>query len=50
MSSSTAKDAAVIPIIDLKSQYASIREELHDAARRVLDSGAFILGPEGRAF
>ena len=43
-------DETAIPLLDLKSQYASIREELLEAARRVMDSGAFILGPEGRAF
>ncbi|MFA5139674.1 MAG: DegT/DnrJ/EryC1/StrS family aminotransferase [Elusimicrobiota bacterium] len=36
--------------MDLKSQYSQIRQELLDAASRVLDSGAYILGPEGRAF
>ena len=39
-----------IPFLDLKRQYAALREELQEAARRVLDSGRFILGPEGEAF
>jgi dTDP-4-amino-4,6-dideoxygalactose transaminase len=39
-----------IPLMDLKAQYSQIRQELLDAASRVLDSGAYILGPEGRAF
>ncbi|MBI5245383.1 MAG: DegT/DnrJ/EryC1/StrS family aminotransferase [Elusimicrobia bacterium] len=39
-----------IPLLDLKEQYAGLREELLEAAKRVMDSGAFINGPEGRAF
>jgi len=39
----------IIPILDLKAQYASIRSELHEAAGRVLDSGIYILGPEVKA-
>ncbi len=35
-----------IPILDLKSQYASIREEIHAALDHVLESQHFILGPE----
>ncbi|HVE15029.1 MAG TPA: DegT/DnrJ/EryC1/StrS family aminotransferase [Elusimicrobiota bacterium] len=42
--------SAAIPLIDLKTQYAGLREELAQAAQRVMDSGVFILGPEGRAF
>lgn len=39
-----------IPLLDMKEQYAGLREELLAAAQRVLDSGAFINGPEGKAF
>ena len=35
-----------MPLLDLKAQYASIREEVREAVDRVLDSQAFILGPE----
>lgn len=36
--------------MDLKRQYASLRDELVRAVTGVLDSGRFILGPEGEAF
>jgi len=36
----------VIPLLDLKVQYASIREEIRVAMDRVLESQQFILGPE----
>jgi len=42
--------ALKIPWLDLKRQYAELREELHAAAKRVLDSGTYILGPEVAAF
>jgi dTDP-4-amino-4,6-dideoxygalactose transaminase len=35
-----------IPILDLKAQYATIREEILAATARVLESQQFILGPE----
>ncbi len=35
-----------IPILDLKAQYATIREEILAATVRVLESQQFILGPE----
>ena len=38
-----------IPLLDLKAQHASLRDELQAAINRVLDSGAFILGPEVEA-
>lgn len=40
----------VIPFVDLKAQYASIRAEVGDAIQRVLDSAQFTLGPEVAAF
>ena len=36
--------------MDLKGQLASVRAEIDSAVARVLDSGRFILGPEGEAF
>jgi len=38
-----------IPALDLKAQYASIREEILAAVNAVLDSQHFILGPEVQA-
>lgn len=34
----------MIPLVDLKAQHASIRPELDEAIRQVLDSGGFVLG------
>jgi len=39
-----------IPILDLKPQYASIKAEIHEAIDRVLESGAFIMGPDVKLF
>jgi len=39
-----------VRLVDLKSQHAEIRAELDAALRHVLDTGAFILGPEAAAF
>ena len=38
-----------IPLLDLKAQYASIRDEVREAVDRVMDSQHFILGPEVEA-
>lgn len=38
-----------IPLLDLKAQYATIRDEIRAALDRVLDSQRFILGPEVEA-
>jgi len=35
-----------IPLVDLKAQYSSIKEEIDAAIQRVLESGQFILGSE----
>jgi dTDP-4-amino-4,6-dideoxygalactose transaminase len=40
----------VIPFVDLKAQYASIREEVNAAIQGVLDSCQFTLGSEVAAF
>lgn len=37
-----------IPILDLKKQYQSIREEINAAIQKVLDNGSFILGENVR--
>ncbi|MDI6794877.1 MAG: DegT/DnrJ/EryC1/StrS family aminotransferase [bacterium] len=34
-----------IPLLDLKAQYASIREEINEAVLKVIESGCYILGP-----
>jgi dTDP-4-amino-4,6-dideoxygalactose transaminase len=39
-----------IPILDLKPQYNSIKGEIHAAIDRVLESGAFIMGPDVKLF
>jgi len=36
----------VVPLLDLKAQYATIRTEINEAIERVLESQHFILGPE----
>ncbi|HEX8921644.1 MAG TPA: DegT/DnrJ/EryC1/StrS family aminotransferase, partial [Pyrinomonadaceae bacterium] len=38
-----------VPLLDLKAQYATIREELRAAIDRVSESQHFILGPEVEA-
>lgn len=39
-----------IPLVDLKAQYNSIKDEIDAAVQKVLQSGQFILGPEVKAF
>jgi dTDP-4-amino-4,6-dideoxygalactose transaminase len=41
---------SVIPFLDLKAQYASIKEEVEPVVARILESGGYILGPEVEAF
>ena len=41
---------ARIPVFDLKAQYAALKDELDDAALRVMASGWFIQGQEHAAF
>jgi len=38
-----------VPLLDLKRQYATIRDEVDAAIKRVIDSQHFILGPEVEA-
>jgi dTDP-4-amino-4,6-dideoxygalactose transaminase len=40
----------MIPLVDLKAQYASIKAEIDEAIHRVLDNCQYILGPEVAAF
>ena len=51
--SSTSNQAArgelAVPLLDLRRQYATIREEVLAAIERVCDSQSFILGPEVEA-
>ena len=39
-----------VPLLDLKRQYASLRHEIEDRVRAVMESQAFILGPEVENF
>jgi dTDP-4-amino-4,6-dideoxygalactose transaminase len=36
-----------VPLLDLKAEYRQLRKEIDSAMIRVLESGIFILGPEG---
>ena len=38
-----------IPLLDLKAQYLTIKDEIDQAVLKVLDSSVFILGPEMKA-
>ncbi|HTG16901.1 MAG TPA: aminotransferase class I/II-fold pyridoxal phosphate-dependent enzyme, partial [Blastocatellia bacterium] len=38
-----------VPLLDLKAQFATIREEVREAIDRVVESQHFILGPEVEA-
>lgn len=38
-----------VPMLDLKAQYAALRDSLHQAVERVMDSQRFVLGDEVRA-
>ena len=39
-----------IPIVDLKAQYQTIKDEADTAIQRVLQDGQFILGPDVQRF
>src|SRR2546421_2457506 len=47
--SRTEAKSQPVPLLDLKAQYASLREELRAAIDRVAESQFFILGPEVEA-
>ena len=38
-----------VPLLDLKSQYAAIKDEVNQAIQRVLESCQFVLGPDVQA-
>ena len=38
-----------VPLMDIKAQYGPLRAEIDAAIAGVVDSGRFILGPEGKA-
>lgn len=42
----TERESQPVPLLDLKAQYAALREELREAMDRVAESQHFILGPE----
>lgn len=46
----TTASQPAFAFLDLKAQFAGIREEVHAAVSRVLESQRFILGPEVAAF
>jgi dTDP-4-amino-4,6-dideoxygalactose transaminase len=46
----TAFALMTIPFVDLQAQYRTIKSEIDEAIRRVLDTSAFILGREVEAF
>ena len=39
-----------VPLLDLKAQYATIRDEIEPVVREVFESQYFILGPKGKEF
>ncbi|HEX9695423.1 MAG TPA: DegT/DnrJ/EryC1/StrS family aminotransferase [Actinomycetota bacterium] len=39
-----------IPVVDIRASFASIRAEVDEAIKRVLDAGSFVLGPELASF
>jgi dTDP-4-amino-4,6-dideoxygalactose transaminase len=41
-----AASSAPVPLLDLKAQYSTIREEVRAAVDRVMESQVFIMGPE----
>lgn len=42
--------ALLIPLVDLQAQYAAIRPDIDKAIQKVIDSSAFIMGPDVRRF
>jgi dTDP-4-amino-4,6-dideoxygalactose transaminase len=46
----TPTDAVHVPLLDLKAQYATLRDDVRAAVDRVLESQYFILGPEVSSF
>jgi len=46
MIATTTRQSTPVPLLNLKAQYATIRDEVRAAIDRVLESQVFILGPE----
>jgi len=44
------REKSLFPLLDLKAQFASIRDEIMAALARVMESQQFILGPEVQSF
>jgi dTDP-4-amino-4,6-dideoxygalactose transaminase len=44
-----AKDPSKVPFIDLRAQYAGLRDELRAAVDGVMESQQFVLGPHSQA-
>ena len=44
------KSSKQIPLVDLKAQYRSIRDEIDEAVRNVIETSSFTLGKEVEAF
>jgi dTDP-4-amino-4,6-dideoxygalactose transaminase len=44
------REKPLFPLLDLKAQFASIRDEIMSAVARVMESQQFILGPEVQSF
>src|SRR5262249_10244759 len=42
--------SSTVPLLDLRAQYARIRDEVLQTLQEVADSGIFVLGPHVRAF
>jgi dTDP-4-amino-4,6-dideoxygalactose transaminase len=50
VSGPTVPQKMMLPFLDLKAQFVSIRQEVLDAVMRTLESQQFILGPEVESF
>ena len=50
MTETTTREKLLFPLLDLKAQFAPIRDEIMSALARVMESQHFILGPEVQAF
>jgi dTDP-4-amino-4,6-dideoxygalactose transaminase len=50
MGETATREKSLFPLLDLKAQFASIRNEIMPALARVMESQQFILGPEVQSF
>ena len=50
MAETATREKLLFPLLDLKAQFASIRDEIMAALARVMESQQFILGPEVQSF